>query len=130
MIDAEMYGMMPREDREPAKSAAGKEIEESEDAALQGLEELLKRDRIDAGRRNVRAEAIHGEKTERVHDALAQVLDCPDVANGIDEAHPWISWQDPPASSMCFFAEAENFVACTVSFFVSFPSPRILIPAF
>src|SRR5207253_3926875 len=119
------------EDGEAAKSAAGEEIEKSEDAALQRFEEFLQRDRIDAWRRDVRAESIDGEQAERVHDALAQVLDCPDVANGLDEVHSDVScvvtWQDPPAASICLRAASENFAACTVSFLLNFPLPRILI---
>src|ERR1051325_4365118 len=41
-----------------------------------------------------------------------------------------ISWQEPPAASICLRAEAENFAACTVSFLESLPSPRTLMPSF
>src|ERR1041385_6142801 len=68
------------EDGETAQGAAREEIEESEHAAAHRLEEFLERHRIDARRRDVRAETIDGEKAEREQNPLAQILDRPDVA--------------------------------------------------
>src|SRR5262249_3340928 len=75
------------EDRETAQRAAGEEVEEAEHAAAHRFEELRERDGIDARRRNVRAEAIHREQREREEHALAQILDRPDVADGLDDVH-------------------------------------------
>src|SRR5439155_21928896 len=106
-------------DVQTGQSAAGEEVEETERATLQRLEEFGEGSRIRARRRYVRAQPVDREQTERVQDAFAQVLDCPDVANGLDEIHCWISWQEPPPASMCFRAASEKLWACTVSFFGS-----------
>ena len=53
-----MYGMMfEREDRHAVDAAAGEHVEHAEDAAGLGAEDLLPGGRIDAGQRNVGAEA-------------------------------------------------------------------------
>ena len=132
MIDAEMYGMMPRAKTERRRSAPPeKRSRKPKTPPLHRLEELGERDRVDARRRDVRSEAIDGEQREREEHALAQILDRPDVAECLEKFNVTaISWQVPPAASICLRAEAENFVACTVSFLESLPSPRILTPSF
>src|SRR5205085_9982772 len=73
------------EDRQAAQRAAGEEVEESEYASLHGLEELGQGHRIDARRRDVRSEAVDGEQAKREQHTLAQVFDCPDVAECLEE---------------------------------------------
>jgi hypothetical protein len=59
-----------REDRHPVDAAAGEHVEHAEDAAGLGLEDLLPGGGIDAGDRNIGAEAIDEQRAEREPDTL------------------------------------------------------------
>jgi hypothetical protein len=63
-----------REDRHALDGAAGKHVEQAENAAGLALEGLRKRFRIDAGKRDVGSEAIHQECAKREPDALLEIF--------------------------------------------------------
>jgi hypothetical protein len=63
-----------REDRHPVDAAAGEHVEHAENAAGLGAEDLFPGGRVDAGQRNVGAEPINEQRTQREPDALLQFL--------------------------------------------------------
>ncbi len=114
------------EDGQPPERAAGEDVQEAEDRAGRRLEEGADRMRVDAGRRNVRAQPIHGQHQEREEDPLAQVRHVEDVGEALEGAQRDSTSQRPPAASIPALAEAENLCAETVRAFCILPSPRIL----
>ena len=127
MIDARDVGHDAEgEHREPPQRAAREDVEEAEDRAGRRLEEGVDRRGVDAGRRDVRAEAVDRQHQEREHDPLAQVGDVEDVEEALERAQRDSTSQRPPAASIRALADAENLWADTVSAFLISPSPRIL----
>ena len=89
MIEAEMYGMMPRrEDREARQRAAREHVEHAEDAALLALEELGEHVRVDSGHRDVRADAEHEQRAEQEQQPPLQVAVAPGLCRRWEEASP------------------------------------------
>ena len=68
-----------REDRELRERAAGEEVQQAEHGAALAAEVILDRLRVDARRRNPRAEPVDGEDQRREEDAVAQLGDAPGV---------------------------------------------------
>ena len=62
------------EDRHPVNAATGKHIEHAEDATRLGTEDLIPSRRIDAGQRDVGAEAVDQERAEREPYPLLELL--------------------------------------------------------
>ena len=89
----------------------------------------LDRAGVDPRRRDVRAEPVEGEDRRREQDLLADLAD-PECSEdrGDHRLMPpaprsaAISWQVPPAPSICSRADLLNPCACTVSGLVSSPS--------
>ena len=75
MMEAEMYGMMfsAKIARRP-HGAAGEHVEQPEHALVLLLEDVGERADVDAGQRNVGAEAIDEQRAEREPDSLLQLL--------------------------------------------------------
>ena len=74
MIDAVMYGMMPRAKIvRRRKLAAAEQVDESQEGATVLVEELRQHVGVDAGRGDVSPEPVHGEQPERKQNALPQV---------------------------------------------------------
>ena len=67
------------ENRQAAQLSAGKQIDETQQAAFVLLEELLQLVRIHTRRGNVSAQAIHRQQPKRKQNALAQVRNAKDV---------------------------------------------------
>ncbi len=89
MIDAVIYGMMPRAKmRQPADIAAGEQIEEAEDADPTGGQKILPALSVDAGRRDCAAQTVHGQQGEREQEPLAQIGDAEDVRERF-KYFPW-----------------------------------------
>ena len=63
-----------REDRHPVDAAAGEHVEHAENAAGLGVENLLPGGRIDAGQRNIGAQAIDQQRADREPDALLELF--------------------------------------------------------
>ena len=61
------------------KRSAAEQIEEAEDGALVGLDEILEALGIHAGDRQVTAEAIHRQHRQGEHDTLPKIRDPKDV---------------------------------------------------
>lgn len=61
-----------REDGHTTDGATGKHIEKSEHTLAMLLESLRKRVRIDAGKRNIGAEPVYEQSTQREPDALLE----------------------------------------------------------
>ena len=70
-----------REDRQPADVAAAEQVEEAEDGALVALEELFQAVGVDAGSRDVPAQAVDRQQRQREQDTLAQIRDPKNVRN-------------------------------------------------
>ena len=86
MIDAVMYGMMPRaKDRDAAEVAAAEQIEDSEERAGALLEQRLDDAPVDAGSRNLRTDAIHRQKGQREENAVPQIRDAEHVSERFEE---------------------------------------------
>ena len=66
--------MFEREDRHAVDGAAGEHVEHAEDAACCVLKICAQAVGIDAGQRNVGAEAIDEQRAEGEPDALLQLL--------------------------------------------------------
>ena len=62
-----------RENRQPAQIAAAEQIDQPQHRSLALLEQLLQQFRIDARRRNVSAQAIHRQQTQRKQHPVPQV---------------------------------------------------------
>jgi hypothetical protein len=76
MIDAEMYGMIPSANTvKREQRAAGKHVEQAQDATLLALKQLLQFVRIDAGHRNVRTEPIDDEREQQEDEPATQVAE-------------------------------------------------------
>ena len=114
MINAVMYGMIPREEGDPGPATAGEEVEEAEDVRPGVvLRDLLHGLDVDARHRDERAEPV-----EREHDRREQQL-LPDVGDpeGVEDGGEIIpraglagsmTWQVPPAPSIRSRAVFEN----------------------
>ena len=61
-----------REDRHPVDAATGEHVEHAENAAGLGIEDLRPGVGIDAGQRDIRAEAIDQQRADREPDALLE----------------------------------------------------------
>ena len=74
MMDAEMYGMMPRA-KIPKRDSAPPENRLNSASMFAGLlvEERRQRRRIDTRHRNERADAEHDERTDQEADTLPQL---------------------------------------------------------
>ncbi|SUS08836.1 hypothetical protein DF3PB_900002 [uncultured Defluviicoccus sp.] len=74
-----------REDRHALQGAAGKHVEHAENAARLTIENVGDRGRVDPWQRDIRAEAIHNQRTQREPDALLEFRrlgKCPKVQVG------------------------------------------------
>ena len=80
MIDAVMYGMMPRANtvRRRMLPPANRSKKPKIDPRL-SCEELFPALQVDARRGNVAAQTIHGQQTQREQEPLAEVRDAKDV---------------------------------------------------
>ena len=74
MIEAEIYGNVERKDRHAVNAAAGEHVEHAENAAGLRTEHLFPDIRIDAGQRNIGAEAVDQQRAERERDTLLQLI--------------------------------------------------------
>src|SRR5205085_7981545 len=83
------------EDRQPPEISTGKQIEETEKGIRVLREEVRQRVRVDTGRRNVSANAIHRQQGQHEGDSLPQIGYVEDILYGFD--HWRITSQVPPA---------------------------------
>ncbi len=113
-----MYGMIPSAKTERRRSAPPEKMSRKPKMRSgRRLEEGVDRLRIDARRRDVRAQAIDGQHEEREQDPLAQVRHAENVREALEGAQRDSTSQRPPAASILALAEAENLCADTVSAF-------------
>ena len=102
MMDAEMYGMMPRAKIvSRARLPPENRSHQAEQAPPLLGEELLERRRVDAGGRDPRADAVDREQGERESDPLAQVGDVGDVLEGFDHSSQTRSALSPCGFDLC-----------------------------
>jgi hypothetical protein len=71
MIEADMYGMMPR--AKMVKRAAGEHVEHAEDPALLALEQLGQHVGVDARHRDMGADAEHHQGGEQEQQPPLQI---------------------------------------------------------
>src|SRR5580698_261877 len=74
------------ENRKLAETAAAEKIEDAQNRTLRLLEHFREHGRVDAGRRNVRADAVHGEQRQRKQYAVPQVRNTEHVLESFDES--------------------------------------------
>ena len=76
MIDAVMYGMIPRKNTATfVERAAGEEVEERDDTACVRVLQFLDRAEVDVRNRDVRAEPEDPDDEDREEDLVPQVGD-------------------------------------------------------
>ena len=74
MIEAEIYGMMPKgKDTHAAQRAAGEHAQHAGNAGLCLVHELAQGVRVDPRNGNIRAKTIDDQKPDREEDALAKL---------------------------------------------------------
>ena len=71
-----------REDRQALQRAAREHVEDVQDRALLLLEEARQGDRVDARRRDERADAVDDQRAEQEEQALAQLREAGHLAEG------------------------------------------------
>ena len=142
MIDAVMYGMMPRAKMVSRRKLPpeNRSMKPRNDAAVL-FKELLQTVRVDAGRGNVRPEAINRQqpsvnRTRLRRSGIRKMFASSNLGHFCFEGllplflatHAPIHL--PPALVIFSLADLENLCACTVRAVLSSPSPRILIGIF
>jgi len=76
MIDADMYGMIPKAKNGKAGQRTTREhVEETQYASLLPLEQLLKLNRVYAGHRDVRTNAVHHQSQQKEHQTATQIAE-------------------------------------------------------
>src|SRR5215470_829714 len=70
-------------DRHAAERAAAEQVEDAQGRALRLRKELVQHGVVDAGRRNVGANAINTQQSQREQDALPQIFDAEEIRHSL-----------------------------------------------
>src|SRR4029077_8282559 len=117
-----------RKNSEPAKIAAGEQIDKTEQRSPVLIEIIFQLEEVHARSRKMSAQPVNRKHGQREQNTLAQVRNAEDVRQLLK--HYCKTSTLPPALVIFSCADLENLCACTVIAIVSSPSPRIFTGCF